>query len=81
MIKARDCDEAMAHKSVWLAADALEEHKVEKDLARAVKEGMDAAFGGPWHCVVGRSFGSFVTHESGSFIYFYIGRLVSRPFV
>lgn len=25
-----------------------------------------------WHCIVGRNFGSYVTHESKHFLYFYI---------
>ena len=30
-------------------------------------------YGGVWQCVVGRNFGSFVVHDSQTFIYFYIG--------
>ncbi|TAQ86566.1 hypothetical protein B7494_g5121 [Chlorociboria aeruginascens] len=29
--------------------------------------------GATWHCIVGRNFGSFVTHETKHFIYFYLG--------
>ncbi len=29
--------------------------------------------GPTWHCIVGRNFGSFVTHETKHFIYFYLG--------
>ena len=36
---------------------------------------MDARFGPTWHCVVGRHFGSYVTHETRSFAYFYLGPL------
>ena len=28
------------------------------------------------HVIVGRNFGSYVTHETKHFIYFYIGRLI-----
>ena len=28
-----------------------------------------------WHCVVGRNFGSYVTHEQKHFIYFYLGQI------
>lgn len=27
-----------------------------------------------WHCIVGRNFGAYVTHEVGRYIYFYIGQ-------
>ena len=28
-----------------------------------------------WHCIVGRNFGSYVTHETRHFIYFYLGQV------
>ena len=28
-----------------------------------------------WHVVVGRNFGSYVTHEQKHFIYFYLGQI------
>ena len=28
--------------------------------------------GQTWHCIVGKNFGSYVTHETGNFIYFYL---------
>jgi hypothetical protein len=33
----------------------------------------DSKYGPTWHAVVGRNFGSYVTHETKHFIYFYIG--------
>lgn len=30
----------------------------------------DASYGPAWHCVVGRSFGSYLTHSPGGFVYF-----------
>ena len=33
----------------------------------------DSRKGATWHCIVGRNFGSFVTHETRHFIYFYLG--------
>lgn len=27
-----------------------------------------------WHCIVGRHFGSFVTHDGSGFLYFYIDK-------
>ncbi|PKI56289.1 hypothetical protein CRG98_023308 [Punica granatum] len=30
----------------------------------------DSTYGPAWHCVVGKSFGSFVTHSPGGFLYF-----------
>lgn len=31
-----------------------------------------------WHCVTGRNFGSYVTHETKHFIYFYLGQVQSQ---
>ncbi|XP_052178231.1 dynein light chain 1, cytoplasmic-like [Diospyros lotus] len=42
-------------------------------LARCLKKEFDGMYGPAWHCVVGKSFGSFVTHSPGGFLYFSIG--------
>ncbi|KAF4400118.1 hypothetical protein G4B88_021332 [Cannabis sativa] len=44
-------------------------------LARALKKEFDLSYGPAWHCVVGASFGSFVTHSPGGFVYFSIDSL------
>jgi dynein light chain LC8-type len=43
-----------------------------RPLAEHVKRAMDEEFGFHWHCIVGRSFGSFVTHEPGRFLFGYL---------
>ena len=35
----------------------------------------DKKYNPTWHCVVGRNFGSHVTHETKHFIYFYLGQV------
>ena len=35
----------------------------------------DKKFGPTWHCIVGRNFGSFVTHETKHFLYMYLGQV------
>lgn len=40
-----------------------------------IKKELDQRFGVTWHCIVGQNFGSFVTHETKHFIYFYVGNL------
>ncbi|CAN1216649.1 Dynein light chain, cytoplasmic [Linum perenne] len=35
----------------------------------------DKVYGPSWHCIVGSSFGSFVTHSTGCFLYFSIEKL------
>lgn len=41
-------------------------------LARSLKQEFDKLYGPAWQCVVGKSFGSFVTHTPGGFVYFSI---------
>jgi hypothetical protein len=40
-----------------------------------IKKEFDKKYGPTWHCVVGRNFGSYVTHETKNFIYFYLGQV------
>ena len=54
---------------------AFEKFTVEKDIATAIKRDMERRHKGTWHCCVGRNFGSFVTHETKSYINFHHGPL------
>ncbi|KAK9073219.1 hypothetical protein SSX86_007543 [Deinandra increscens subsp. villosa] len=49
--------------------DSLEKFTA-KTLASTLKKEFDGAYGPAWHCIVGSSFGSFVTHSVGGFMYF-----------
>nr|GMC50641.1 Dynein light chain LC6, flagellar outer arm [Ipomoea batatas] len=49
--------------------DSLEKF-TSKALALSLKKEFDGVYGPAWHCIVGTSFGSFVTHSVGGFIYF-----------
>ncbi|PON62726.1 Dynein light chain [Parasponia andersonii] len=46
-----------------------------KRLALALKKEFDSSYGPAWHCIVGTSFGSYVTHSLGGFLYFSIDKL------
>lgn len=41
--------------------------------AEKVKSEFDERWTPNWHVIIGRNFGSFVTHETGCFVYFYLG--------
>ncbi|OAY79188.1 Dynein light chain, cytoplasmic [Ananas comosus] len=45
-----------------------------KRLALALKKEFDSSYGPAWHCIVGTSFGSYVTHSLGGFLYFSIDK-------
>ncbi|XP_076918006.1 uncharacterized protein LOC143578255 [Bidens hawaiensis] len=49
--------------------DSLEKFTA-KTLAFTLKKEFDGVYGPAWHCIVGSSFGSFVTHSVGGFMYF-----------
>lgn len=44
-------------------------------IARYIKKLFDLQYGGVWHCIVGKNFGSNVVHQSKTFIYFYMGNI------
>ncbi|KAG6584250.1 hypothetical protein SDJN03_20182, partial [Cucurbita argyrosperma subsp. sororia] len=51
------------------AHDSMEKF-TSKTLALSLKREFDSVYGPAWHCIVGKSFGSFVTHSVGGFLYF-----------
>ncbi|XP_022864234.1 uncharacterized protein LOC111384208 [Olea europaea var. sylvestris] len=46
-----------------------------KQMAYNMKKEFDKVYGPAWHCIVGSSFGSFVTHSTGCFLYFSMEKL------
>lgn len=46
-----------------------------QDIAAYIKKDFDKKYNPTWHCIVGRNFGSYVTHETRHFIYFYLGQV------
>ena len=63
--------------AVQIATDAIllagaEDHR---GIAKTLKEEFDRELMPAWQCVVGQRFGSFVTHASGTFVYFTVGDL------
>ncbi|KAI6196100.1 hypothetical protein M3Y94_01068600 [Aphelenchoides besseyi] len=41
-------------------------------LAQALKRKFDETYGPTWHCVIGNSFGSMVSHRDNCFLYMYV---------
>ncbi|KAB5534691.1 hypothetical protein DKX38_017777 [Salix brachista] len=72
-----DMLQTMQEDALDLAAKALDFYDVTDatDIARFIKQEFDRMHGPGWQCVVGRDFGSFVTHCFGCFIYFQVGSL------
>lgn len=71
-IKATDLPEEMQKEIFSISKVALLDQKSEKFIAEFIKKECDRLYGSAWQCIVGKSFGSFVTHEANRFAYFYI---------
>ncbi|KAL2342455.1 hypothetical protein Fmac_003740 [Flemingia macrophylla] len=83
---ARDLLESMPPKKLDSKRLALTLKKYEISLAdleafEIVENGQiwqtefDSSYGPAWHCIVGTSFGSYVTHSLGGFVYFSIDKV------
>ncbi|XP_004405257.1 PREDICTED: dynein light chain 2, cytoplasmic isoform X1 [Odobenus rosmarus divergens] len=75
VIKNADMSEDMQQDAVDCATQAMEKYNIEKDIAAYIKKEFDKKYNPTWHCIVGRNFGSYVTHETKHFIYFYLGQV------
>lgn len=62
VIKNVDMSEEMQQEAVDVASVALEKYNIEKDIAAQIKKEFDRRHGPTWHVVVGKNFGSYVTH-------------------
>ena len=62
--------EEMQQDAVDCATQAMEKYNIEKDIAAFIKREFDKKCNPTWHCIVGRNFGSYVTHETKVISYF-----------
>lgn len=75
VVKAVDMSDSLQAAAIEIAQKAFEDFTVEKDIAQYIKKEFDRQYGVTWHCIVGKSFGSYVTHETGNFMYYYLGSI------
>ena len=73
-VTSSDMTEEMQQDAIDCANQALEKSDVYKDMAFYIKREFDRKYNSTWHCIVGKSFGSYVSHEMGNSIYFSIGQ-------
>ena len=69
VIKNADMSEEMQQDAIDCATQAMEKYNIEKDIAAFVKREFDKKYNPTWHCIVGRNFGSYVTHETKVFLF------------
>ncbi|VDM76704.1 unnamed protein product [Strongylus vulgaris] len=72
VVKSTDMSEEMQQEAIAAAQTGIQQYQLEKDIASYIKLEFDKRYSPSWHCVVGRNFGSYVTHETNRFIYFYV---------
>ncbi|KAA0149037.1 hypothetical protein FNF27_05309 [Cafeteria roenbergensis] len=64
----------MAVEQSKLEIDKITDWQADGDAAvAAVRDKFNETFGRHWHCVMGKHFGSLVTHESRRMCFFYYG--------
>ncbi|PJF18105.1 Dynein light chain [Paramicrosporidium saccamoebae] len=65
-IKNVDMPEEMQQRAVELAKEAVQPNASPREIAGTIKREFDKIYGPAWHCIVGKAFGSFVTHGTRS---------------
>ncbi|KAK3043074.1 hypothetical protein RJ639_001189 [Escallonia herrerae] len=83
-VRAADMPLALQNRAFRCTRDTLDSMPGKLDSKRlalalkkmnlVVKE-FDALYGPAWHCIVGTSFGSYVTHSLGGFLYFSVDKV------
>jgi dynein light chain LC8-type len=66
-------DELVADLKSVIKEAFAETANTEREIAAAIKKHFDENHNPIWHCVVGKSFGAFGTHETKNFVYLYYG--------
>lgn len=69
-IQSADMSEDMQQDAIESAVQALQSEGTSKEIAGYIKKEFDRKYGPTWHCIVGKHFGSFLSHESKHFLYF-----------
>ncbi|PON87874.1 Dynein light chain [Trema orientale] len=79
-LRSADMPAVMQERAFRCTRALLDSNREEKKpnpthLAMALKKEFDVLYGPAWHCIVGKSFGSFVTHSRGGFMYYSVEKL------
>ncbi|AET39147.1 dynein light chain Ecym_4067 [Eremothecium cymbalariae DBVPG len=80
VLKASDIPDELRNEIFEISVQAVDQFQLEREIAAYIKKDLDVKHGQTWHVIVGKNFGSYVTHEKGHFLYFYIGPLAFLVF-
>ncbi|VDO97734.1 unnamed protein product [Soboliphyme baturini] len=73
VVRTVDMPYSMQVYAIRLALKALESKISECEMAVYIKSQFDRSYGPGWMCIVGRSFGSYVSYAFGCFMFFELG--------
>ncbi len=74
-MKLADMPQDMLDYAITQASIGQETLAGDKEVARRLKTLFNEKYKPNWHCLVGRQFSSYVSHENSSFCYFYLGQM------
>ncbi|KAA0193978.1 Dynein light chain type [Fasciolopsis buskii] len=66
-------NDEMLEEAVTTAVEAMEKFDQNRDVATYIKRQFDKKYNATWHCIVGRDYGSFISHEAEHFVDFRLG--------
>ncbi|XP_069651350.1 dynein light chain 2, cytoplasmic-like [Haliaeetus albicilla] len=72
VIKNADMSEEMQQDAVECAILAIGDYNVERETVALIKSEFEKKYSPTWHCIVGRKFGSYVSHETKHFTLFLV---------
>merc|ERR1712129_341859 len=72
--RARTCPRRCS-RTPWIVPLRHLRNTTLRRISAYIKKEFDKKYNPTWHCIVGRNFGSYVTHETRHFIYFYLGQV------
>ncbi len=77
IVKSTDLPASYEQEMINLVRTAFRKYQItnQRELAGFLKRAADKTFAPCWHCIVGKQFSSYVTHEMNGFIYFTKGPL------
>lgn len=68
-----DMTKEMKSEAIDCVKAGIMKAKTDREIAIFVKRYFDQAYETSWSCIVGKNFGSYVSHKPTKHIFFYIG--------
>eukprot|EP00455_Lapot_gusevi_P030058 TRINITY_DN3223_c0_g1_i4.p1 TRINITY_DN3223_c0_g1~~TRINITY_DN3223_c0_g1_i4.p1 ORF type:complete len:101 (-),score=18.61 TRINITY_DN3223_c0_g1_i4:233-535(-) len=72
-VKNVDMKDDMLRFATEVTTRAFEQHNREKDIAAAIRAEFDSKLGKTWNVIVGKHYGSAVTHETKRYVSLQVG--------